>query len=334
LTEKVDVTKYSFTSANTFPLKVLQNLPLMKSIVKDGVIVPVHLQLNPTNECNFKCGFCSCANRNRKNSLSFYDFKNFLGIFKTLGGQSTTITGGGEPLFYPEICDLLHYHHYYGLDAGMVCNGSMLHRLSEYDLDCLTWVRVSCSDELPNQTNLNSWFKILEEAVDLGRKTDWAFSYVVGQNPCYELIAKITKFANDKDFTHVRLVSDLLSLDTAENMKTVKCKLRQMKVNDSKVIYQGRKEFAHGTKKCYLSLAKPVLSAEGNLFPCCGTQYALANPSLDYEKSMCMGSMFDLEKLVRNQMFFDGSQCVKCYYTDYNLLFESLLTPLKHPRFI
>lgn len=329
-----DNKRYSFTSANSFPVKVLHNLPLIKSIVENGKIIPIHLQLNPVNECNFHCSFCSCKNRNTRSSLAYDELKSFLTIFKELGGQSSTVTGGGEPLAYREMRDLLYLHRSLNLDVGMVCNGSYLNRLKTFDFSNTTWIRVSCSDELPIQINLNMWFKTLETAVALGKDVDWAFSYVVGHNPSIELIAKIVTFANEHHFTHVRLVSDLLSLSTAEDMQNIKHKLKQLCIPDSKVIYQGRKEFTHGAKKCYISLAKPVVSADGGLYPCCSTQYAEENPSLDYGVTMRMGSMFDLPKLVEEQKFFSGEKCVRCYYNDYNIVFDWLLQKLQHGRFI
>ena len=106
------------------------------------------------------------------------------------------------------------------------------------------------------------------------------------------------------------------------------------KVKDKLVIYQGRKDYVKGHKKCLISLLKPVVSPDGKLYPCCGVQYALINTSKDYEKSMCMGDAKDIDKLYKEQKCFDGRFCVRCYYSSYNHALNILVSELQHGEFI
>lgn len=328
-----ELVRFSFTAANSIPVKIFKNANLMESLLK-GHVPPFHLQLNPTNRCNFNCVFCSCEKRDQTQELPFDDLLQFIDMSKSLGLSSITITGGGEPLCYANISELLTILHSLNVQVGLVCNGSLLKRLSKSDLDKLVWCRISCSDVLGEQTNIDAWFKTISETVERCGSVDWAFSYVVRKYPQYDLIRRLINFANCYKFTHVRLVSDLLDIDSAPNMKTVQWNLTRLGVDDSKVIYQGRKHFTHGAKTCYISLLKPVVGADGGIWPCCGTQYALANPSLDYEKTMRMGDWFSLPDLIKEQKFFDGSSCVRCYYDEYNQVLGAILGKTEHVRFV
>jgi MoaA/NifB/PqqE/SkfB family radical SAM enzyme len=325
--------QYSFTSANSFPVKIVKNSALMSCLLR-GVVPAWHLQLNPTNKCNFSCGFCSCGKRDVKQELLFDDLVRFLSVTKGCGLNSITITGGGEPLAYTHIEELIDTLYLLNIDAGLVCNGSLLHTLSDDALEKLTWCRISSSDQLKNQINVDDWFSTVHQTVDRIRHIDWAFSHVLSKWPQYSFLKRLITFANYHNFTHVRLVSDLLDIDSVPSMTIVQWNLEKLGTDDSKVIYQGRKEFVRGAKKCYISLLKPIIGADGGIYPCCGVMYALKTPGLDYEKSMRMGNWFDLPDLIKEQKFFDGSNCVRCYYDEYNQVLDAILSKTEHVRFV
>jgi hypothetical protein len=224
-----------------------------------------------------------------------------------------------------------------GIEIGLVTNGTMLKRLRPEDLHRLVWCRISSSDSLESQlTNFGAsegWFKEVEHACNQA-SVDWAFSHVLTRTPNYPFIQRIVDFANDHQFTHVRIVSDLLDVEAVPRMKEVQARMRDRGVDDRRVIYQGRKHYTPGCNPCYISLLKPVIGADGGLWPCCGVQYSLPNPSRDYEPTMKMGNIADLPRLIRKQEFFDGSNCVRCYYSEYNNLLKLLLSDVEHLNFV
>lgn len=330
----------SYSSANVFPAKILHHEKLMHSCLHNHKVFPIHLQLNPTNRCNFNCKFCSCSSRDKMLELSVDDVCEIMYKAKRLGCESCTITGGGEPLMHKHLDDLFGVMEDEKIEVGLVTNGLLLNRIEEYS-QSIVWCRISCSDELPSQLErigkiTSDWFQTIENAQKENPHIDWAFSYVLTGKTNKKFIQQLVEFANNHYFTHIRLVCDILhSHKVAPEMYGVTDFLRQVaQVDDSKVIYQTRANWTHGQNPCYISLLKPVVGADSYVYPCCGTQYALANPSRDYEKSMRMGYATDLDKLVEEQAFFDGSVCVRCYYSNYNWALKTLLGTVKHEKFV
>lgn len=310
--------KESYTAASTFPSKLLH-----QKVIENGRILPIHLQISPTNACNLNCGFCSCRDRDKKKQLSLEQVIKILDICAERGTKAITWTGGGEPLMNPDINEMLNYASELGIKSGLVTNGILLKKLDYHDN--LTWCRVSSSDDrIPA-------FDSIREAIKINPRTDWAFSHVISRNPNYQTIKSLIDFAESGVFTHIRLVSDLCDLDNVPSMKEVKKSLG--KIDDSKVIYQGRKDSTCGEKDCYVSLLKPVIAPEG-IFPCCGFQYHRKNMKHDLIEEEKWGGINDLMEIIDNQINYDGKNCEICYYSEYNSALKKLKNKPEHMEFV
>ena len=151
---------------------------------------------------------------------------------------------------------------------GLVTNGTLLNHIP-IEFNKLTWVRISMGDGKEVPTNF--WTNL--EIIVNKYKTDWSFSYVLTPTPDYDLINEVIKFGNKYNFTHIRLVTDILETkDMTTTIDLIKAHLKRIETSDALVIYQNRTEYTPGTSKCKISLLKPVINADGNVFPCCGVQ--------------------------------------------------------------
>lgn len=325
----MDSRTMSYTAANAIPWKLFRH-PWLLERLAEGFVQPAHIQLIPTNRCNLGCSFCSCANRSVGDELSLDQVVDIVRRFSRLGAQAVTITGGGEPLLHDRINDIIAACRMLGLEVGLVSNGLEAQRLDESALAALAWVRFSCSDELS--------FELVEPAIEAvverGSQVDFAFSYVLTKNFNPRNAARYVEAANRKGFTHVRIVSDLTDIGRVADMDAVRAAIQAQRVDDSRVIYQGRKDYEPGAKACWISLLKPVISADGWLFPCCGAQYAEAEEALDLGESMRMGRSEDIEKIWEMRIPFDGSRCVRCYYGAYNEALAAMLDEIRHQEFV
>jgi MoaA/NifB/PqqE/SkfB family radical SAM enzyme len=322
----MDYKTNSFTAANALPIKIFKNAELVESLNKK-FIPPIHVQFIPTNRCNLNCSFCSCKKRNKTEELPLNEIIGLISTLKKLGCKAVTITGGGEPLMHPQISEIINAFYSNNIKIGLVTNGLLLHRLSFEDLSKIHWCRVSCCDERRFEPSKN----ILEVTVQCGRNVDWAFSYVVSKNFDPKNLEKYILFANEHNFTHVRVVSDLCDLDECPDMEIIRAHIT---TDDRLVIYQGRKQYDPGQKKCWISLLKPVIGADGEIYPCCGVQYAHQEQDLDLPQSMCMGTIGDIESIYNKQTPFEGSVCARCYYKNYNDILDQMIVPTEHMEFV
>jgi len=91
-----DEMKSSYSAAGAFPIKVLLHDRLIQKIRRKGKIMPIHVQLSPTNKCNLNCSFCSCSERDKKLELSYDEIDEIMTKAKACGCESVTITGDAQ----------------------------------------------------------------------------------------------------------------------------------------------------------------------------------------------------------------------------------------------
>lgn len=311
----------SFTSASAFPTKILNADHIISA--QCHKIKPIHIQLNPTNKCNLKCSFCSCANRDKELEMTLKKAIDIIRFFQSIGTRACTITGGGEPLMHPQINEIIKELNDQDIDVGLTTNGLLLDRLQK-NLN-IKWCRISCS-------STRQVSDIAINAIKTMKHIDWAFSLVVEKRKSTKSIVDLVNLANELDVTHVRIVDDIL--DKTSYMSYIKDMLQSEGVDDSKVIYQQRQNHTTGNKQCLISLLKPNIAPDGHIYPCCGIQYARKDTSLDFDEIMY--DMSDnYENIWSKQKFFNGSICDKCFYSNYNDILNMLWdTSLRHSKFV
>lgn len=317
--------RYSYTAADNVPVKLFAN-DVCSTIISQKRIPPIHVQLMPTNKCNLNCPFCSCSERNSTLELPEWAMPEIVHGMKMAGCKAVTITGGGEPLMYPRLYELVEACYVSGIEVGLVTNGLLLSSVEGGFLSMVRWCRISNAD---NRKMTAVYEDALHFVVRDHPYTDWAFSHVVSDKPNIEEIARIVRFADDHCFTHVRLVADLFhptDIDFTE--------IRRWFGSNPRVIIQERKVPRPGGP-CYICYLKPVIGPDCKVYACCGVQYALDPPTKDMPKELCLGSAFDLPKILdRSGTPFDGSKCVRCYYSDYNNALGAMLGKIEHKEFV
>lgn len=321
--------KASYTAADSIPLKVLLDEKLREATGR-GRIVPVHAQLIPTNRCNLSCSFCSCSERDKGLEMPPGLVAEVVEKLAAAGTRAVTITGGGEPLLYPHLDALTASLELAGIKMGLVTNGLLLHKIEPRVLDRFTWCRISNGDD---RIMGEGYQRMLAQVVANCPGVDWAFSHVVSENPNEAEIIRLVEFANQHRFTHVRLVADLFHPGDIP-MDKLRDSLRAVRVDDSRVIYQGRKSPTAGGP-CFIGFLKPLIDPRGFIFACCGSQYALATPSRDLPKELCLGHITELDAILdRSSVPLDGSICQRCYYQSYNTVLATMLKGVAHPEFL
>jgi len=309
--------KLSFTSASTMPIKLLQ----CKEAIVEHNIVPYHIQLIPTNRCNANCPWCSCKGVDRQLELPVEEIIEILHYFKKLGTKAITITGGGEPSLHKFINNILVVCHRLDIDIGVVSNGIIWSEKNfEVVNDYATWSRISITDTIGDYP-----MERVQKYADNLKNVEVGVSFTVTDQVNLKTARAVCELAESQhNMTHIRFVEDILNACPA-SMAEVEAAC----AFSSKAIFQGRSAFATGQKHCHISKLKPVINADGNIFPCCGVQYAT-----DDLKKMPKACSMGHWSTFHTMPIFDGRVCKKCYYSDYNKALELMTTPVKHERFL
>lgn len=315
----------SYSAAGVVPIKLIRRA---KEFYFRGKLMPHHAQISLTDKCNLNCDFCSCSRRDRQRELGYLQAGRILRNLASLGCKALTITGGGEPLMHPYFGEILEECDQLRMKTGLVTNGLLLGETKRTNLLSLIWCRISSSDD----RDIGELLDIAVPMITDIPAIDWAFSYVVTEKFQPDKLEAIIRAGMDLNVTHIRVVSDLLDLENTPNMYDVQQYMVEAGVDLSRTIFQGRKRFTRGSSRCLISLVKPVIGTDGNVYPCCGVQYAMSDMGLDFDPRMSMGD--DIQGVYAIQKHFDGSVCSRCYYSQYNDLLARIITPLQHEEFI
>jgi len=257
--------------------------------------------------------------------MDWTDAKRVINDFASFGTRAATITGGGEPLLYAKLPDTIRHFYMLGIKVGLVTNGLYLDRLSRYELEMLTWCRISSSD---SREFTGQYRSMLERVVGATSTVDWGFSHVVSRSPNYTTMKNVVEFANEHDFTHVRLTADILD---AERVDLIPVR-EYLAGKDEKVIYQPRDE-SEKSSSCIIGYVKPLVAPDFKMYLCCGVQYALNSPTRDMPDELCMGDARDLQSVYADRKPFDV-WCTRCFYGDYNRMLGTQFTDLRHVEFV
>jgi len=321
--------KGSYTAASAAPAKLYRDADLLLSIRRDGRILPRHVQIAPTNQCNANCPWCSCAGRDKRDSLSEHQLMSLVDDLEDLGTRAVTITGGGEPLLHPSTSRFVGELWAAGIAAGLVTNGIDVRRLAAKQVARLSWCRVSFSDTRDWSSNFERSLEYLEKEGCPGL----AFSYVLTREVRAENLTRVVRHAVEHHYTHVRVVDDILA-PSAAAMERADLILRQSGLPLDRVIFQPRQHYTAGAKRCLISLLKPLIAPDGYLYPCCGVQYALTDETSTFPKRMRMALAASPRVVVEEQQHFNGSICSRCFYSGYNEALAALTAPLDHEAFV
>ncbi len=314
----------SFTAASTFPVKLFLHEEIV-SFGRTKRLLPIHIVLNPTNRCNQSCPFCSCGQRDKNREIPFDELLGIIERMHRLGTKAATITGGGEPTLYKGLDEAIGFIHSKNIKVGLTTNGIEIDCI-EGVLGKLTWCRFSLSDA---QKLSDGYLKGIAALKKRTPRVDYGFSYVVTRHFNPDNLRTLIDFVAANDFPYIRVVPDLIELDAVPDISSF---LGKCPHADERVVYQKRTEFTRGRNPCYLSLLKPNIGPDGNLYPCCSVQFSTEKPSLDFTPSMSMGR--DVEDIYSHQRYFNGQVCMRCYYDDYNQMIQILLEGIKHAEFV
>lgn len=104
-----------------------------------GIPAPLSVSVNLTNQCNQHCIYCECGQeliKTEKPLLVIDDLKWIIDEMNQ-SGIPTLSLGGGEPLLFKDIFEVIQYAHDMGIKCDIMTNGMRLPRLSRDKIELL-----------------------------------------------------------------------------------------------------------------------------------------------------------------------------------------------------
>jgi len=148
-----DIGNGDYTNAAGNPYsdtKVLYHAEKLADIRDGRRTAPIYVRLKPTNVCNQRCYYCAYADGNHAGrstphaaSIPWGKMQEILGDFALMGVKAVTLSGGGEPLCYPHIADVLRFLARNGIEYAINTNGQALEGEAAELLANANWIRVS-----------------------------------------------------------------------------------------------------------------------------------------------------------------------------------------------
>jgi radical SAM protein with 4Fe4S-binding SPASM domain len=321
----------NYTSLNTFPKKLL-----FKGVTdRIGRIVPYTVILKPTNRCNLKCSYCLYQNENHSDELSKEEILKVIDEMSMCGTRSVVLSGGGEPLMHPDIEVIVEALTDANILIGLVTNGFFIGDHNDDFWNRIEWCRISNDDtRIWNEAYIDG----LCDAVRVAPYVDWSFAHNISKEPNYDVISSLILFAAEHNFSHVRfstIIGD--EIDDVATMKSIEDNIVAIATSydyEDCIIFEWRLTEGHGATDCRMGLLKPVIGADGFIYPCCAVPYSEEEPALRNTKKFSLGSIRDFIRIHQKQAIFNGSNCVRCPYDEYNRVLKILKGGVLHADFV
>ncbi len=215
-------------------LKFLGYTGQIDALKERRVVAPVHVRIKPFNHCNHDCWYCAYRVSNLQLGKDI-DLKDVLPTEKMfeivddvidMGVEAVTFSGGGEPMLYKPLPEVVEKLARGGVKVASLTNGSNLKgRIAEAFAEHATWVRVSVDgwDDVSYAASRGikegAFTQLLENIrkfVDTGAKCTLGISFIVSKDNYEHLYEACTQF-KDAGVDHVKFSGAVISNSGGEN---------------------------------------------------------------------------------------------------------------------
>ncbi|MBF0183174.1 MAG: radical SAM protein [Magnetococcales bacterium] len=193
-------------------LKFLRFSDHIDALRTQSVCAPVHIRIKPTNICNHDCWYCAYrvdhlqlgADMVERESLSYEKMSEIVDDCISMGVKAVTFSGGGDPLVYKNLPEMIERLANGGVRVATLTNGANLKgKMAEALARHATWVRIS----------LDAWddasyarFRGIKEG-DFSKLCDNIRAFVAMGDRC---VLGISFIVTHENYTHILETSRLL----------------------------------------------------------------------------------------------------------------------------
>jgi organic radical activating enzyme len=318
---------------SSFGDKLLQHCDVLNSIQR-GRWKPITFQLSPTGKCDFNCSMCSVSNRDKTLELPFKQIVKALKDFRKLGARSIEISGGGNPLLYPKINEIIKLAHKLGYDIGVISNSINPGKyLTKESAEKLTWFRSSLSAFYFNQ-NAKYDFSIIPEG-------KLSFSHIITDQTTKSALKSIVELCESRpDVKFVRLAPNCLDKNAIKSFKKNWEPFIKKIDKDGKFFFKEvETAYLPYPDFCGVGMVRPYCTEDGNIYVC--SSFLLRKRK--YEPQYIIGHITDIrgmyKKCNKNQKEFGYpydvpiKECYHCMLPNNNKLLHNIVREMNDKNF-
>ena len=339
--------EHRFTSTG---IKFWRHRPQMEAYRTGKPATVISTHISPTSYCNLHCSYCSVSKRTSHNQISFEVIQDYVIKLKSCGLKAVILTGGGEPLSYPMINELIIWlREVCGLHIGLITNGTLSGRMDKRAWKALSWLRLSLNN-IPNfldRTYIPT--KDMSDDCVLGASIIFA-----GKNKRWDWLEKTKDLVEKLNLQYVRLLPDcMLPQDELKIAhRNVACVCQWF--HDARYFHQRKNHRAPKSEVCHQAYFRPYLSEEisitsgqpGSVYPCDSLVLNDAVSRFASKFQLCAAG--DVLKFLNGGVlpkFYPCDDCTGCVFADnVDMLgawkqgkldrFAEFPNPLKHEDFV
>jgi sulfatase maturation enzyme AslB (radical SAM superfamily) len=215
-------------------LKFLRFTDNIDALRNRRVVPPVHIRIKPINHCNHNCWYCAYRadqlqlgeDMDLKDKIPEDKMFEIVDDIVEMGVKAVTFSGGGEPLIYKPLPDVIERLAAGGVAVAALSNGANLKgRMADVFAEHGTWIRISMdawdgpSYAKSRSVREDEFARIIENLrAFAARNTDCILgvSYIVSHDN-FEHIQSMCKLLKDVGVNHVKLAAAVVSNDVHEN---------------------------------------------------------------------------------------------------------------------
>jgi len=280
-------------------LKMFNFDETVKALSKERVIAPVHIRIKPTNVCNHNCWYCAYhigdvslgEDMVYRDSIPYNKMNEIVDDIIDMGVSAVTFSGGGEPLLYKKLPEIIEKLSKNGVCVASLTNGMNLKgKMADAFAKYASWIRVSLdgyddkSYSKARGVKEGEFSKLMVNLKNFSsRETECMLSavYIVDNNN-FKNIYNICSKLKDNGVKSVKISSVIVGNTSLENYEyhlpikeEVGCQILLTKdleddsfsISDSYHDLDDRM-WAKSYKTCPNLLYSPVIAADSKVYTC------------------------------------------------------------------
>ena len=240
ITHKLQEKEINFTSTGH---KLDHHWPIFSKLKDTNYSSIIRATMTLHQVCSSRCQFCSTINRNKKDSITLDEAKNFVrklyfdqadyneknfskynDQYKKIHGSSIRLkglilSGGGQPNLWPHFDEFVEWLSELDIDLGLITNG-FPKKIDDKIYDKFKWIRLSITPEDASPFYPDQKFNLQRIPDNIfNSNVTFGLSYVYGSWTNQEFLERLTSTAKQWDVDYVRFLTDC-NLGRTEQLKS------------------------------------------------------------------------------------------------------------------